>query len=78
MCRLCVASAFPIPSINEIFELCGNSAIYSTLDLKAGYHQIGVAEEDIHKTAFRCRAGQYEFTEVPFRLKTVPNFSNWK
>ena len=32
---------FPIPSINDIFELCGNSAIYTTLDLKAGYHQMG-------------------------------------
>ena len=69
------SSAFPIPSISDIFDLCGNSAIYSTLDLKAGYHQMRVAEEDIHKTAFRCHVGQYEFTKVPFGLKTAPIFS---
>jgi len=68
------ASAFPIPSITDIFDLCGNSAIYSTLDLKAGYHQMRVAEEDIHKTAFRCFKGQFEFKKVPFVLKTAPNF----
>ena len=68
------ASAFPIPSITDIFDLCGHSAIYSTLDLKAGYHQMRVAEEDIHKTAFQCHAGLYEFTEVPFGLNTAPNF----
>ena len=68
------SSLFPLPSIHEIFDLVSGSTVYSTLDLKAGYHQMRVAEDDIHKTAFRCHAGHFEFTKVPFGLKTAPNF----
>ena len=82
--RLCVdyrklnsvteSDAYPLPLIQDIFDLVGGSAIYSKLDLKAGYYQMSVAEEDIPKTAFTCHAGHYEFKKVPFGLKTAPNF----
>ena len=68
------SSLFPLPSIPEIFDLVSGSTVYSTLDLKAGYHQMRVAEQDIHKTGFRCHSGHFEFTKVPFGLKTAPNF----
>ena len=61
------SSLFPLPSIPGIFDLVSGSTVYSTLDLKAGYHQMRVAEQDIH-------AGHFEFTKVPFGLKTAPNF----
>ena len=66
--------AYPLPHIQEIFDLVGGSTIYSTLDLKAGYYQMPVAEEDKHKTAFRCHLGHYAFNKVPFGLKSAPNF----
>ena len=81
--RLCVdyrklnavteSDAYPLPLIQDIFDLVGGSAIYSRLDLMAGYYQMYVAEEDIPKTAFTSRAGHYEFKKVPFGFKTAPN-----
>ena len=68
------ADVFPLPLIQDIFDLVGNSTIFSTLDLKAGYHQLPVAEEDIHKTAFKTHHGLFEFKRVPFGLKSAPNF----
>ena len=53
------ADVYPLPLIQDIFDLVGGSKKMSTLDLKAGYHQLPVAPEDIHKTAFKTHNGLY-------------------
>nr|GFB34977.1 putative reverse transcriptase domain-containing protein [Tanacetum cinerariifolium] len=64
--KLTVKNRYPQPRIDDVFDQFQGSSVYSKNDLRLGYHQLRVREEDILKTAFRTRYGQYEFQVMPF------------
>lgn len=64
--------SYMMPRADEILDSLGGAAFFSKLDLKSGYHQIDVALEDRHKTAFICKPGEFRFCKMPFGLKGAP------
>ncbi|GKA07856.1 putative reverse transcriptase domain-containing protein [Tanacetum coccineum] len=70
--KLTVKNRYPLPRIDDLFDQLQGSSVYSKIDLRSGYHQLRVCDEDIPNTAFRTRYGHYEFQVMPFGLTNVP------
>ncbi|GJW15364.1 putative reverse transcriptase domain-containing protein [Tanacetum coccineum] len=70
--KLTVKNRYPLPRIDDLFDQLQGSSVYLKIDLRPGYHQLRVQEEDIPKTAFRTRYGHYEFQVMTFGLTNAP------
>ncbi|GJV48715.1 putative reverse transcriptase domain-containing protein [Tanacetum coccineum] len=70
--KLTVKNSYPLPRTDDLFDQLQGSSVYSKIDLRSGYHQLRVRDEDIPKTAFRTRYEHYEFQVIPFGLTNTP------
>ncbi|GJZ27433.1 putative reverse transcriptase domain-containing protein [Tanacetum coccineum] len=70
--KLTVKNRYPLLRIDDLFKQLQGSRVYSKIDLRSGYHQLRVRDEDIPKSAFRTRYGHYEFQVMPFGLTNAP------
>nr|GEY26369.1 retrotransposon protein, putative, Ty3-gypsy subclass [Tanacetum cinerariifolium] len=70
--KLTVKNRYPLPRIDDLFDELQGSSVYLKIDLRSGYHQLRVHEEDIPKTTFRTCYSHYEFQVMPFGLTDTP------
>ena len=69
--KVTVKNKYPFPRIDDLFDQLKDEKIFSNIDLRLGYHQVRIKEQDINNIAFRTRYGHYEFTVVPFGLSNA-------
>ena len=55
--KVTVKNKYPLPRIDDLFNQMRGEKVFSKIDLRSGYHQVRIKDEDIHKTTFRTRYG---------------------
>ncbi|KAI3355900.1 hypothetical protein L3Q82_004447 [Scortum barcoo] len=70
---LFIKDAYALPNIEETFSALSGVRWFSVMDLRSGYYQVEMAEEDKPKTAFTCPLGFYEFICMPQGVTNTPS-----
>ena len=59
--RVTIKNKYPLPRIDDLFDQLRGASVFSKIDLRSGYHQLRIREQDVAKIAFHSRYGHYEF-----------------
>jgi hypothetical protein len=72
MNKATIKNQYPLTRIDDLFDQMKGTTMFSKIDLRSGYHQLWIKEDDIPNTAFKMRFGHYKFIVLPFVLTNVP------
>ena len=72
--KLTIKNKYPLPRIDDLLDQLRGALWFSNIDLRTGFHQLGVEEKSIPLTVFQTRYGSYEFLVMPFGLTNAPAF----
>jgi hypothetical protein len=69
-----IKNKYPLPNINDLFDQLKGAKVFYKIDLRSGYFQLKIREQDIPKTAFTTRYGLYEYTVMSFGLTNAKTY----